>query len=330
MNDRGAARLERWMEPVQDAPIHDLTGAKRQPLPALSVIVVNYNAGPLLLDCVRSVLASDIAVEVCVSDNGSTDDSLEHLCSHLGEDPRVRVTRNAGNLGFAGANNRVLGFARAPFVLFLNPDCVVPPKVLGRMLSFMAATPEAGLAGCTIRNPDGSEQIASRRAIPDPWIGLVRLLCLEWLWPSLVKGKRLDRTDEPMPSGPVAVEALSGAFMLVRRAALDRVGPLDEGYFLHCEDLDWFVRFARAGWQIYLIPDVHVVHHKGACSAGRPIWVEWHKHRGMIRFFRKFQYDAYPLPLSLMVIIGIWIRFGLVLLRVTLQRVRSGLAPGRQ
>ena len=94
------------------------------------------------------------------------------------------------------------------------------------------------------------------------------------------------------------------------------VGPLDEGYFLHCEDLDWFVRFARAGWGIFLVPDAEVVHYKGACSVSRPIRVEWHKHRGMARFFRKFQFSDYPLPFSLLVMVGIWGHFGIwVLLR---------------
>jgi GT2 family glycosyltransferase len=168
------------------------------------------------------------------------------------------------------------------------------------------------MAGCIIRNPDGSEQVASRRAIPDPWIGLVRVLRLDRVWPGLTSRRRLELTDEPMPTRPVPVEAISGSFMLVRRSALEEVGPLDEGYFLHCEDLDWFVRFRQAGWAIYLVPDLEVVHHKGACSTGRPVAVEWHKHKGMARFFRKFQARDYPLPFRLLVLIGIWAHFALV------------------
>jgi GT2 family glycosyltransferase len=112
-----------------------------------------------------------------------------------------------------------------------------------------------------------------------------------------------------LPDRPVEVEAISGAFMLVRRKALEDVGLMDEDYFLHCEDLDWFVRFRRERWRIYLVPDAEAVHHKGVCSVGRPISVLWHKHRGMTRFFRKFQFRDYPLPLSLLVMFGIWLHF---------------------
>ena len=255
------------------------------------------------------MLDSPVRTQVLVSDNGSTDGSLGLVRARFGTDPRLIVTENGANLGFAAGNNRVLGLANAPYLLFLNPDCIVGPETLPRMLAFMDSTPDSGMAGCIIRNPDGSEQVASRRVIPDPWIGLVRVLHLDRLWPKLSEGHRLNLTDQPLPQGPVRVEAISGSFMLVRRAALEVVGPLDEGYFLHCEDLDWFVRFARAGWGIYLVPDAEVIHHKGACSTGRPLRVEWHKHRGMARFFRKFQFRDHSLPFSLLVMVGIWAHF---------------------
>jgi GT2 family glycosyltransferase len=293
--------------------------------PALSVIIVNFNAGDLLADCIAAVLASPVSVEVVVSDNGSTDESLDLVRERHGGEPRLRILENGENLGFARGNNLALPHTRAPYILFLNPDCIVGPDTLPGMLGFMEANPGAGMAGCIIRNPDGTEQVASRRAIPDPWIGLVRFLHLERIWPRLAAGRRLNRTDEPLPEAPVAVEAISGSFMLVRRRALKEVGPLDEGYFLHCEDLDWFVRFRRAGWKIYLVPGVEVVHHKGACSTGRPVAVEWHKHRGMARFFRKFQFREYALPFSLLVLIGIWAHFAVFLLAEWLRRLAGSV-----
>jgi len=96
---------------------------------------------------------------------------------------------------------------------------------------------------------------------------------LQFTW-----NEQSDQIGAPLPEQPVLVEAVSGAFMLVCRSALGEVGSLDESYFLHCEDLDWFMRFQRSRWKLYLVPDVEVVHHQGNCSTGRPVAVEWYKH----------------------------------------------------
>lgn len=278
--------------------------------PALSVLIVNYNAGNLLIEAVAAVLGNALSLEIIVSDNGSADGSLEMLEAKYGTDPRLRVLRNFTNLGFAGGHNRALPLAGAPYLLFLNPDCIVRPETLPLLIEFMKATPKAGMAGGIVRNPDGSEQKSSRRRIPDPWVGLVRFLHLGRLWPNLLNDRQLNLMHSPLPDRPLIVDAISGSLMLVRRQALEEVGPLDEGYFLHCEDLDWFVRFRQAGWAIYLVPTAEAHHYQGACSLSRPFAVEWYKHRGMMRFFRKFQFRDYPLPFSLMVLVGIWAHFG--------------------
>jgi GT2 family glycosyltransferase len=284
-----------------------------KPVPRLGVCIVNFNAGALLVESVSAVLGSAVVAEVIVSDNGSSDDSLSLLRDRYGDDSRLTIIENSKNLGFARANNVALQQTKAPYLLILNPDCVPAPGALVKMVAFMDAKPDAGMSGCVVRDPDGAEQVASRRVIPDPWIGLARLLHLEGFWADGLAGRRLDRTHDPLPDEPVRVEAISGAFMLVRRQALEEVGSLDDAYFLHCEDLDWFVRFRRAGWHIYLVPDAEAVHHKGVCSVGRPIAVLWHKHKGMHRFFRKFQFRDYPLPLSLLVLLGIWLHFAAVI-----------------
>jgi hypothetical protein len=108
------------------------------------------------------------------------------------------------------------------------------------------------------------------------------------------------------------VEAILGAFMFVRLEALEEVGLLDEGYFLHCEDLDWCERFRRAGFDVLFVPEVTVVHDKGASSRGRPVRVLWHMHRGMVRYFRKFFRDQYPRPLLWLVVAGVWLRFAVL------------------
>lgn len=288
--------------------------------PPLSVVIVNYNAGDLLAECVAAVLRSHVDVQVVISDNGSSDLSLAKIGARFPGDPRVTVVKNGTNLGFAAGNNRVLARASAPYLLFLNPDCIVRSDTIKRVLDFMKSTPSAGMAGCIIRNPDGSEQSASRRVIPDPWIGLVRVLRLYRTFPGLAAARSLTLTESPLPDCPLPVDAISGSFMLVRREALVAVGPLDEGYFLHCEDLDWFVRFRQAGWPIYLVPDAEAIHYKGACSAGQPLRVEWHKHRGMARFFCKFQLRDHPLPFGFLVLAGIWAHFAAYAVVIALSR----------
>lgn len=258
------------------------------PSPICSVIVVAFQSGPTLNACIAALLASTVPVEVLVSDNGSTDGSIDRLRAEFGTDVRLTVVENGSNLGFARAANRMLPLAGAPWLLFLNPDCVVRPDTLESMLAATDSRPEVGMAGCLIRNPDGSEQRGCRRHEPTPLRSLRRVLGTGL---GQARGRDLggfDMTGSSLPQGPVPVDAISGAFMLVRGTALDRVGPMDEGYFLHCEDLDWCRRFRDAGFTVLFVPNVEIIHHQGVSSRERPVRVEWHKHRGMVRYFRKF------------------------------------------
>jgi len=146
--------------------------------------------------------------------------------------------------------------------------------------------------------------------VPTPWRSFVRGFGLSRLagrWPRLFSDFHLHR--EPLPDAPVEVEAVSGACTMVSRAAFADVGPWDEGFFLHCEDLDLCMRMARSGWEIRFVPDAPVTHLKGACSRSRPIRVEWHKHRGMMRFYRSHFRHQYPLGLMGLVWLGVWGRF---------------------
>jgi GT2 family glycosyltransferase len=129
---------------------------------------------------------------------------------------------------------------------------------------------------------------------------------------------------QPMPEQPIQVEAISGALMLVRREAMEDVGIWDEEYFLHCEDLDWCMRFRQKSWQILFVPGAKVFHQWGACSRARPVFVEWHKHRGMMRFYRKFFRQQYPGALMWLVAAGVWLRFGVVAAYYTTRRLFGG------
>ncbi len=287
--------------------------------PVVSVIIVNFNAGPLLSKVVGAALSSSITVEVIVSDNGSTDDSLLSLRGLIGVDARLQIIENRRNLGFARANNIALKQAQGEYILLLNPDAVIKPDTLARMLGFFADYPETGMAGCLLRNPDGTEQVGCRRSIPTPWRSLVRVLRLGKLSPNHPRFRNFLLNKEPLPEKPIFVEAISGAFMLVRREALEQVGLLDEGYFLHCEDLDWCMRFRQTGWQILFVPHVEVTHYKGTCSKNRPIWVMFHVHRGMTRLYRKFFLHQYPWPIMLLIIAAVWTRFLLLAVRMLIE-----------
>lgn len=273
----------------------------------ISAIIVNYNAGPLLRSCVDSILNCPLAVEVIVIDNASNDDSLNAL-QNL---PRVQIIRNPSNRGFAAACNQGIALAKADNLFFINPDCTFRPGALADLLAWLRADPEAGMAGGNLVNTDGTEQQGGRRAIPTPWRTLVRTLGLSRFssrWPKLFFDFYLHM--QPLPSHPIEVEAISGACMMVKREVLAQIGIWDEKYFLHCEDLDWCMRFRLKGWKILFIPSATVMHEQGVCGNSRPIFVEWHKHKGMILFYRKFFQHQYPGVLMWLVILGVWLRFG--------------------
>lgn len=291
----------------------------------VSVVIVNFNSGTLLTHCVRSALNSTLPVEVLVSDNRSTDNSIALLRRFFHKDPRVRIFENAANLGFARANNMVLPMASGSYILFLNPDCIIQPDTLERMVAAMKNYPLAGMAGCLIRNPDGSEQAGCRRFVPTPWRALVRVFKLSRIFRHHPRFSSFVLTGQPLPEHPTPVEAISGAFMFVRRSAIEYVGPLDEGYFLHCEDLDWCMRFRQSGFTILFVPDVEIVHAKGVGSAGRPVHVEWHKHKGMIRFYLKFFRQRYPMLLLCAVMVAVWARFVAVAAKVSFQSLFSAI-----
>ena len=275
----------------------------------ISIIIVNYNGGALLHETVAAALSSSIPVEILISDNGSTDGSLNTVYQTFGKNQRVHIISNGSNLGFSQANNVALKQAQGEYVLLLNPDCIIKPDTLEQMLDVMDSHPDAGMAGCLIRNPDGSEQPGCRRAVPTPWRTFVRVLHLNKLFPDNPRFRTFLLHQEPLPSAPVTVEAISGAFMLVRREAIEQVGLLDSNYFMHCEDIDWCMRFRQAGWNILFAPNTDVLHYKGACSRKHPIGVLYHMHRGMIRFYRKFFRRQYPAPLMAIVISTVWVRF---------------------
>jgi GT2 family glycosyltransferase len=275
----------------------------------ISAIIVNYNAGDLLHECIKSLLKCSLKIEIIVVDNASSDSSLEAL----DDLPRITIIRNTMNTGFSAGCNRGLRAANADYLLFLNPDCSLDSHAIYELIQALTSDESVGMVGGLLMNPDGSEQGGGRRAVPTPWRSFVRAFELSRFanrWPRLFFDFYLHK--QPLPAQSIEVEAISGACMLAKRKAIEDVGLWDEGYFLHCEDLDWCMRFRKRHWKILFVPSARIMHALGGCSRSSPIFVEWHKHKGMMRFYRKFFRHQYPGVLMGLVTIGVWLRFGIL------------------
>lgn len=271
---------------------------------ALRVVIVAHDSGDWLLRGVAAVLAQDPALELVVVDNASRDGSIERLP----RDPRLRILRNPDNRGFGAACNQGAAGCGGDWLLFLNPDCELPRGALTALRDHAARDPRIGALGAQLLDADGAPQAASRRSTPRPAQAL-----------RLALGLRPSPASEPfvpqVAPAVEAVDAVSGALMLMPRALFERLGGFDTGYVLHCEDLDLCRRVLDSGHLVAIANDVRVPHHKGTSSRRRPVWVEWQKHRGMLRYFRKFDAATSPPWLRALVPAGIAMRFPLAAFR---------------
>ena len=290
----------------------------------VSAIVVNFNAEICIEECLEGIFGSNgnLQLEVIVVDNASTDESVAALKAAEKNHSNLKVIWNRVNIGFSRACNQALRDAQGKHILFLNPDCIVQENTLEELVTVLKQSENVGMVGPLIVNPDGSEQAGARRKVPTPWRSLMQTLNLGHLFPS--RDFRLHKT--PLPTEATPVDAISGAFMLVKYEALQQVGAMDKKYFMHCEDLDLAMRFKEADWQILFVPHAKVMHHKGVSSAGRDIRVLWYMHIGMLRFYQKFFRHKYPLPIMGLVYIGVWLRFSAL---ATLKILRYGIKPLR-
>lgn len=276
------------------------------------VVIVNYNAGSLLRACVESVRLANVR-RIVVVDNDSRDGSLEALEGHFHGGSSLIVVRNTSNLGFAAACNIGMRSTSASRILFLNPDSFLADNALQLMIDVLDAQGNIGMVGGFLSNLDGTEQPGGRRVFPTPRRAFMRAFGLSPIakyFPEMFSDYLLHR--EELPLEPVQVEAISGACVLVKRRAIEDVGLWDEKYFLHCEDLDWCMRFRLSNWKVMFVPDAKIMHVWGACSRSLPFFVEWHKHRGMIRFYSKYFRANYSGLLWVLVNVGVWLRFSLV------------------
>jgi len=274
-----------------------------------SIVIVAADSGPLLRVCVASVLDETAPLEVIVVDNASSDGEIERLAAEHASDARLRIVRNDANLGFGPACNRGAALARGDVLLFLNPDCEWRAGTLAAMRSVLDCDPRTGLLGVAVLNPDGALARGNRRRDPTLRRALMTLgglARLESRWPAFAGVEMpLAKTGDDIES----VEAVSGACMMLPRAVFERVGGFDEAYFLHVEDLDLCRRVRDAGVRVAYAAHLRVTHAQGSSSKSRPIFVARAKHRGMWRYFTKFDPAARNPLLRAIVWCGLWAHF---------------------
>lgn len=283
----------------------------------LSIVIVNYNTGDLLRECLRSLFASegDFTYQVTVVDNHSQDGSA---ALDRREFPQVDLLENPENVGYAQANNQGLKSRKARYYLLLNPDTVLPPGALRGMLSFMEEHPQAGIAGPKLMMADGRLDWACRRSFPTPEVSFYRLSGLGRLFP---KSKRFGRYNLTYldPDQEAEVDSVVGAFMMIRGETLEEVGYLDEEFFLYGEDLDFAYRAKKAGWKVYYYPQVTVVHYKRRSSSQNRKRAQHEFYRAMHLFYRKHYAKTTPLWLHWLVMAGLILRGGTAMVREVLQ-----------
>ncbi|MBK7256575.1 MAG: glycosyltransferase [Ignavibacteriae bacterium] len=286
----------------------------------LSVIIVNYNVRQFLENALTSIgrALEGLTGEIIVVDNASDDGSAAMVRAKF---PAVRLIESAENLGFARANNLALREARGRHLLLINPDTIVQEDTCRVMVDFLDAHPEVGLAGCKILNPDGSFQLPCRRSFPTPWVAFTKTVGLSSLFPRSRMFGRYNLTYLD-PDASYEVDAVSGSFMMLRREVYEKIGGLDEAFFMYGEDLDWCYRVKQAGWSVSYVHTTRIIHFKGESTRRSNLDEVRVFYGAMVLFVQKhFSHSRIGL---LFLRLGIFLRGGVAWLRRALQPLLSG------
>ena len=280
----------------------------------ISIVIVSYNVCQLLDECLQSVKRAlqGIDGEIYVVDNLSTDGTVETLQPRH---PDVHFIANKQNVGFACANNQAIRSSDSEYVLLLNPDTVVYENTLRGVLDLMDKHPEAGGAGVRMLTREGKPAPESRRAIPTPWVAMLKMLGAT---------RRYYMSHLPWDE-PSQIEAISGAFCMLRRKALDQVGLLDEDYFMYGEDIDLSYRLLKGGWQNWYLP-FDIIHYKGESTQKSSFRYVHTFYQAMLIFFRK-HYGHLSIFFSLPIQLAIYTRAFMALMQMMGGRFHHLLHP---
>ncbi len=312
-------------------PAHSRTAALAVQ-PRLSLIMVVYMTGPALMESIRHALAEPRVEEFVIVDNGSSLADAAWLRDLSRREPRVRLLQGLGNIGFARAANLGAAAAKGQELVFLNPDAFLTPGAIAALQDAARDRPSPCVIGARVFNTDGTEQRGARRGEITPVTTLLTLSKLSAHLPPLRRFE-IHRESEAPPSHPVDTPTISGACFYMRATDFHVLGGFDEGYFLHVEDIDLCWRARKQGGSVLFQPNARIVH-VGSTSKENPLIVEWHKGRGLVRYFLK---RADSLPRKALALVLAPLILGVAVGRPLLRQLRRGrmgrpverLAPAR-
>ena len=292
---------------------------KQKPTFDLSVVIVNYNVAYFLEQCLNAVLAASksLNVQVFVVDNNSVDGSVEMVQSKF---PQINLIANKENVGFSRANNQALAISDARYSLLLNPDTVVEEDTFSKVVSFMDEHSDAG--GLGVRMVDGKGRFLpeSKRGLPTPMVAFYKIFGLSKLFP---KSKRFGRYHLGYLSefDTSEVDVLSGAFMLMRKETLEKVGLLDETFFMYGEDIDLSYRIQLGGFKNYYFPETKIIHYKGESTKKSSVNYVFVFYRAMIIFAKKHFSQNNAKLFSMAIHLAIYLRASISIFRRFIEQI---------
>jgi GT2 family glycosyltransferase len=279
----------------------------------LSIIIVTHNAKDFLRNCLRSVFEKikNLSFEVLVVDNTSSDGTFEMLKNEF---PQVKVIFSKENLGFAKANNLAIKEAKGKYIFLLNPDTILLDENFEKLIDFAQKNLNVGAIGPKVLNSDFTIQHQCKRGFPTPWNTLYYFLGLAKIFPKskVFSGYLLTYLDTEKIQ---EVDSLSGCAMVVKREAIEKVGMMDEDYYLYGDDLDWCYRIKSGGWKVIYFPETKIIHYGGKGGTGKkPYFNIYCFYKSALIFYRKHLAKEYFFLINWLVYFGIFLRFLVVII----------------
>lgn len=276
----------------------------REDNPELSIVILNYNVKELLLNCLESIFknkSKEDKWQVIVVDNASSDGSVEEVRRRYKD---ITILENKTNLGFSAGNNTGVKLARAPVILFLNPDTVVVGSAIQKTLEVLLSNPDYGAITCKVELPDGRLDYSCHRGFPTPWNSFAYFSGLAKMFPHSPTFSGYSATYLDI-NKPHEVDCATGAFLMVRKIAGDQIGWWNTDYFWNGEDIEFCFSLKEKGWKIFYYPEAKITHFKGSSAKKAKAETINHGISAMRIFYKKHYYKKYPPILRDFVLWGI-------------------------